>query len=490
MTMKLFTAGLATETNTFSPMPTGYAQYAECMLVRGGVPDDAGLFGAPLVVFRRLARERGWNVVESLCAFAEPAGRTTRSTYEGFRDEILADLRAAMPVDVVLLNLHGAMVADGYDDCEGDLLAHVRAIVGPEVPVGAELDPHCHLTAQMRTHADALVCFKEYPHTDFAERAAELFQLIADRAEGKTRPHMAVYDCRMISNYFTTTEPMRSYVAQLKALEGRDGVLSISVAHGFPWGDVPDVGTRLLVVTDNQPEKGEALARELGLGLIALRGQTHAPYATVDEALGQVRRTLAGGAKRPVVLADTSDNAGGGAPSDNTVLLRALLEQGITDAAVALLWDPVAVSMAFAAGEGATLPLRIGGKMGPMSAAPLDETFTVTRLLTDGVQPFGTAPARFGDAAALHCKGVDVVINSLRTQVFHPDVFTRLGIDPAQRKLLVVKSSNHFRAGFEPLAEEIIYVAAPGAITPDFANIPFTRLDGPRWPIDPHLFDQ
>lgn len=483
--MKLFTAGIATETNTFSPMPTGYAQYAENLLARHGVPDDAPAGAQPLVVFRRRARERGWELVESLYAAAQPAGRTTRSVYEGFRGEILADLETALPVDAVLLNLHGAMVAEGYDDCEGDLLAHVRAAVGPQVPIGVELDPHCHLTQAMLDHADVLLCYKEYPHTDQAERAEELFRIVADTLEGKVRPHMAVYDCRMVSNFFTTTEPMRGYVARLKEREREPGVLSLSVAHGFPWADVPDVGTKLLAVTDDRPERGEELARELGEELIGLRGQTHAPYLSLDESL---ERALAHGG-RPVVIADVSDNAGGGAPSDNTAFLRALLERGISEVALAMIWDPIAVQMAFAAGEGAELTLRLGGKMGPMSGDPVDATFRVTRCVPDAWMTFAGQRRRTGDTVALHRNGVDVLANSIRTQTTHPDIFEHLGIDWAAKKLLVVKSAQHFRAGFEPVAAEILYAAAPGAIAPDFANIPYTRLAGERWPINPRLFD-
>jgi microcystin degradation protein MlrC len=487
--MKLFTAGVATETNTFSPMPTGYDQYAESLLARHGVPDDAPAGAQPLVVWRRRARAAGWQLVESLYAAAQPAGLTTRSVYEGFRAEILADLEAALPVDAVLLNLHGAMVAEGYDDCEGDLLGHVRALTGPGVPIGAELDPHCHLTAAMVQHADALICYKEYPHTDQSERAEELFSLIAATAAGEVRPHMAVYDCRMISNFFTTSEPMRSYVAQLKEHEREPGVLSISVAHGFPWGDVPEMGTRLLVVTDGSPQRGAELAEQLGRQLIGLRGRTHAPYLSLEESL---RRALAapdsmrGG---PVVIADVSDNAGGGAPSDNTEFLRALIERDVQGAALAMIWDPVAVSMAFAAGEGASVTLRLGGKLGPSSGTPLDATFQVTRLVRDAHMSFAGQSRRVGDAAALRVGGIDVVANTLRTQTTHPDLFTNVGIDYAAKRLLVIKSAQHFRAGFEPIAAEILYAAAPGAIMPLFDRIPYRRAPERIWPRVPGLHD-
>ena len=482
--MKVFIASLGTETNTFSPFLTGYRNFEETYLVRGGEHgDEPFIFAVPLIVWRRRAVERGWSVVESLCAFAQPAGVTLRAVYEPFRDEILTDLKEAMPVDMVLLSLHGAMVADGYDDCEGDLLAKVRAVVGPDVPVGAELDLHCHLTQTMIDSATAIVVFKEYPHIDFAERAEELFQIVADAAEGRVRPHMALYDCNMIGVYPTTAESMRSFVDRIKDLEGKDGVLSVSIGHGFPWGDVPDMGTRILVVTDDRPDHGAVLAESLGRRLFELRKQIQPPYLSIDEALDQALASDRG----PVVLADGSDNAGGGAPSDSTFMLKALLDRGIEDAAVACVWDPIAVQVAMEAGEGAQFDLRLGGKMGPMSGDPLDLRVRVTKVVPNAMQSFGQGPdraqSRLGDAVALSAGGIDVVVNSIRTQVYAPDVFSNLGIDPRQKRVLVVKSMQHFYAGFAPVAAEIFYVAAPGALMPDFRALPYRQVDRSLWPL-------
>ncbi|HBY94617.1 MAG TPA: microcystin LR degradation protein MlrC-like protein [Chloroflexi bacterium] len=482
--MKAFIACLSTETNSFSPIPTGFSNFAETFLVRGGEYGEKPItFAMPLLLFRRLANERGWSTVESLCAFAQPAGFTVRSVYEAFRDEILDDLQRAMPVDMVLLGLHGAMIADGYDDCEGDLIAAVRRIVGPGVPIGAELDPHCHLTQTMVANATALVCYKEYPHTDIVERAEELFHLIADAAMGETRPRMSVFDCRMIGVYHTTREPMKSYVAHLKELEGRDGVLSISVAHCFPWGDIPEMGTRVLVITDDRPDEGAALAEALGRNLFDLRHQLWPDYVNIEAGLD--RAVAVEGS--PVVIADVSDNAGGGAPGDSTFILKAMLDRGIEAAAVACIWDPIAVSIAMDAGEGAHLDLRLGGKLGPSSGDPLDLAVTVTKVAHDVTQAFGQgagrAEVRLGNAVAVRANGIDIVLNTIRTQTFSPDCFTKLGIDPQQRRLLVVKSSQHFYAAFAPIAAEVLYVAAPGAIIPNLTEIPYRRIDRNKWPF-------
>ncbi len=175
MRLKNFGGTIATESNTFSLIPTGlrsFRDFADFLAVTH--PEAMSLFAGPLWAARQRARERRWQLSEGLVAAAQPAGITTRSTYEALRDQLLDDLERSLPVDVVALGLHGAMVADGYDDCEGDLLARVRALVGPDVVVGAELDPHCHLSDRMVANADLLVAFKEYPHTDIPEREYEL----------------------------------------------------------------------------------------------------------------------------------------------------------------------------------------------------------------------------------------------------------------------------------------------------------------------------
>jgi microcystin degradation protein MlrC len=266
-------------------------------------------------------------------------------------------------------------------------------------------------------------------------------------------------------------------------MEGQDGVLSISIGHGFPWGDVPDMGTRMLVVTDDRPEGGARLAESLGQELYEMRERILPPYLTLEQALDRVLAIEEG----TVVLADGSDNAGGGAPSDSTFILKALLDRGIQNAAVACLWDPIAVQLAMEAGEGAQFDLRLGGKMGPMSGDPLDLRVTVRKVVTDAMQSFGHGPDkaqwRLGDAVALSVNGIDIVVNSIRTQPFSPEVFTNLGINPAEKRVLVVKSMQHFYAGFAPIAAEVLYVAAPGALTPDFKALPYQKVKRNMWPL-------
>jgi microcystin degradation protein MlrC len=481
---RIFTATLGTETNTFSPLPTGLNTFEEsCLFRRGSYGNRVPMFGAPLAVWRRLADARAWHTTESLCAFAVPAGRTVKTVYEAFRDEILADLRAAMPVDAVLLSLHGAMVADGYDDAEGDLLAAVRRTVGPDVPIGVEFDLHANVSRQKIDAVTAMVLFKEYPHVDVSERAKEVFELIADAVEGKTKPVMGWFDCRTVGVFHTTRQPMRGFVDRCTALEGHDGVLSISIVHGFPWADVADMGSKIIVITDHDREKAERLARELGREFFQLRQATQPRYTTLDDALARVRSHVL---PRPLVLADVSDNSGGGAASDSTFILDAMIKRDVKDAAIGMFWDPMVVRLAFEAGEGARLDVRLGGKLSPASGPPLDLRVTVTALKRDAYVLFGERDKSFlsvGDMAALSVDGIVVVCNTRRQQCLSLDCFTNLGIDPSSQRVIVVKSMQHFYAAFAPVASEILYVALPGTVPPDFQALRYVKASKNQWPF-------
>ena len=479
--MRVFSAGLATETNTFAPMPTGLASFRDRGYYPAGThPNEMTFFAGPLWAARQRGAALGWDLVEGMVAAAQPSGTTTRLAYETLRDELLADLRAALPVDIVLLGLHGAMVADGYDDCEGDLLARVREIAGPEVVVGAELDPHNHLTAAMLANADVLVAYKEYPHTDILERAYEVVDLCAAKAEGRADPVAAVVDCEMIVTVHTSREPARSFVDRLQALEGHDGILSISITHGFAWGDVADMGTKVLVYADADAAKAQQLARRLADELIAMREQLTPAIPGIDAALDQALAFDGG----PVVISDGADNPGGGAAGDSTFILRRLLERGIGNAALGPLWDPGAVRIAFDAGVGATLMLRLGGKVSPLSGEPVDVLCTVKALIADmHMTGLAGAPMPLGDSALVETAGIEIVLITLRGQAMGTDMFTQMGTDLAAKKIVVVKSSQHFYASYAKLARHVIYTDAPGSVTRDLSTLPYRKVRRPKWPL-------
>ena len=481
--MRVFTGGIATETNTFAPMPTGMATFRDRGYYPAGThPDQMFYFAGPLWALRLRAKDKGGlEVVEGMVAGAQPSGTTTRACYEALREELLADLRAALPVEMVLLGLHGAMVADGYDDCEGDLLQKVRAIVGPGVVVGAELDPHCHLTPAMVESADLLIAYKEYPHTDVLERALELVDLGAAIVGKRVRPVAAMVDCEMIATVHTSREPARSFVDRLQALEGKDGVLSISIAHGFGWGDVPEMGTKVLVYTDGDEAKAKALARRLADELIGMRDRLAPPNPSIDAALDEALGVDGG----PVVISDGADNPGGGAASDATFFLRRIVERGLRDVAIGPFWDPLAARIAIEAGEGARLALRIGGKVSPLSGDPLDLECTVKAIRLEHVQSgLSNTRVEMGASALVEASGVEILLCSLRNQAMGTDLFTGIGCDLATKKIVVVKSSQHFHASYSKIAARVIYAAAPGAVTLDLRTLPYRKVRRPKWPLE------
>ena len=451
--MKTFIACLGTETNSFSNLPTGMQTFRDSMYFeRDATEHPPNTFSLPLHVWRQRTEEMQGEVVESIAAFAQPAGLTIRSVYEGLRDTILADLKAALPVDMVLLSLHGAMTAEGYDDCEGDFMGRVREIIGPDAVLGAELDLHCSITPAMTGAADVMVLFKEYPHTDVGPRAEEVFELCRRVHADEIKPVMAVHDCKMISKWRTPFEPMKSIVSEMQAAEGQGDILSVSFAHGFPWQDVACTSAKMLVIADGDRDAAAKTAGQFAGRLWAARDQTNQKMLSTSEALDLIEA-----GPGPVVVADVADNAGGGAPSDSTFVLRAALDRGMTGLMSCHYWDPVGVRFCEEAGEGATVDLRIGGKCGPSSGDPVDLRVTVKCILEGAQQTFGDVQMPMGTAVWVTNGDIDLVLTTKRTQVFHPDSMVQLGIDPTAYKGIVVKSSQHFYAGFAPIATRIEY---------------------------------
>jgi microcystin degradation protein MlrC len=370
------------------------------------------------------------------------------------------------------------MVAEGYDDCEGDLIEAVRRITGPSIHIGVELDLHCHYTDKMQRNADAIICYKEYPHTDIIERAGELYRIMLDHVAKKIVPVTAMYDTRMVGKWATTSEPMISFVKRMQSFEGKDGILSVSFGHGFPAGDVADSGARFWVIADNDIEKASGLARQLGQELWNMR-ESRPPDVPLSEVLKQANQSKA----KPVVLADTGDNPGGGAMGDATFVLRALLDAGISNAVLGYFWDLGAVNLCRSAGIGATLNLRIGGKCGPMSGDPVDLNVTVRAIRENqfakglGMQyPLGTV------VWVQTADGLDLVLNTIRSQVFSPETFKDLGIDVMSKQLVVVKSNQHFHQGFAPIAGKIVYLMTPGTTDRNMAAIPYKTRSLHYWP--------
>jgi microcystin degradation protein MlrC len=482
--MRIFLATMGTETNTFASFPTGLddfrGKFWEEDSIANVVPSP---WAAPAQQWLKHAKALGWDVVESLHAFAEPAGPTVRAAYETMRDRILDDLRNAGPIDAVLMFLHGAMVADGYDDCEADFLGRMRELVGPGVRIGVELDLHAHIDHRLLEATDLIVFYKAYPHIDYAARADDLFELMRRTLAREIEPVMALFDCKVMGLFPTTREgPMPGFVEEMFAAEGRNGILSLSLNHGFPWADVPHAGAKMLAVADRDMAVAERAAEDFGGRFYAIREAACLPFVPLADAIAEASKP----GDRPLLLADTSDQTGGGAPGDTTHMLRAMIEAGIRNAVYGPLWDPLAVGICFSVGVGSRLRLRIGGKYEPHSGPALDVDAEVLFLKRDAFQDqLEDERVPIGDVAVIRAEGIDILLNTRRSGVFSPTMFTHHGIVLEGRQMIGLKNLYRHTDIFAPLVRGQLYVATPGACPPDWASIPFRRIPRPIWPLDP-----
>lgn len=484
--MKVYAASIQTETNTFSPVPTSYEMFEETYKTfRGQDPINPNFWGAPMVAFQRLASTYGDTYIEGLCVAAEPAGIVPQNVYENYRDEILKDLETQLPVDMVLLNLHGAMVAEGYDDCEGDFIARIRQLVGKDIPIGVELDLHTHLTERMIQHADLIIAFKLYPHTDVEDRAEELYKFTREIALKQLDLQCGYHDCQMINLFPTGSPPIKAFIDEIFALEKNDPkIISISFIHGFIWGDVPDLGAKILIYTDKEKDPNghyaADMAYKLGQRIYSVREQTRLDLLSVSELIAHLSQVEKG----PVVVADFSDNPGLGGMGDATFILQAVLEAKISNIVFATIYDPDVVEQAHGAGVGETITVNLGGKFGPLSGKPIEANAIVKYLNPFLTQSFTNLSLSLGKAAVLEINGNDVIVNAIRSQVYSPDAITNMMIPLSDKRAVIVKSSEHFRAAFSSFASEILRVSSPGVGNMDIKNIPYTKISRTLWPIN------
>jgi len=492
--MKVFTAYLAHETHSFSPINTTLTCFKSVMFYQPekdkANPVLDNLDGH--ADFKRLALEKGYQVVEGFMAQTNPSAPLPKFDYEVLRNHILTDLKAAMPVDMVFLTLHGAQIAQGYDDCEGDIIACVRDIVGADVPIGVELDLHFNISEKMLVNATVINACKEYPHSDFSKQGIELFNIIEGAAKGNIQPVMEMKRVPILGQFHTTREPMRSFVDKTDTIvESDDEVLSVSLGHGFPWGDTSDTCASVIVVTNNDENKANKIANELADEFFTLKNEIQTQALSINKALELVLKEKKSNAysikSNPIVIADCSDNPGGGASCDSTFILEAMLKWGIKNAVIAWLWDPQSVEQAFSAGVNATLKLRVGGKHGVLSGTPLLLEAKVEKLIDDLTQVgLSNSPGKsLGRSVVININGIQVILTSIRNQVFGSDFFPQTGIETKSLDVIVVKSTQHFYDSFSPIAKKIIYCDAPGAFSCHGLRVlPFKKLLRPIWPID------
>jgi microcystin degradation protein MlrC len=501
--LRYFVAGLMHEANRFSPVPTPLAAFAAW----GGKSGHAlaatqaadAVFGYGDLL--QAVHAAGGEAVQGAYYVAGPSAPVSAGVFKTLCDALAASLQQALAdggrIDGVLLFLHGAMVAEGCDDCEGTLLARLREVTAPRaLPTGVLLDLHGNATPAMCHGADVLLACREYPHTDFGVRAAELVALISGIAARQCRPWMRLARLPMAGLLPTDGAPGQAVLQAMAQAEGVPGVLSVSVFHGFAWSDHAHVGASVLLVGQGDVPQAQTLMQGLATQFAQscdAHWRAH-PVCSVDEALDQALSPPAADAIGPVVLADRSDNPGGGGSGDTTWLLHALQQRGVGGAALGPFHDPAAVAQAHSLGVGAVARFNLGGAHAT-SGPPFAARMRVLCCRSDARQRiFGTGPWEpLGCSAALQVcgegdgtgsLGLIVIVNQTRTQTFSRHVFTEHGLDPTALQLLVVKSTSHFLRDFAPLARAVVFCDAPGAASEDLRSLPFSRVPRPLWPLD------
>lgn len=499
MTKRVLVGEISHETNTFSPIATDLDRFRQRGLLygpdilRGRQGTRTGIGGYLDAAAASASTGDPVCLVPSIAASAVPSGLVTAETYQHLVGRLLGCIQDALSapggLDGIALCLHGAMVAEGCDDPEGDILRRVREAVGPEVPVVATLDLHANVTEDMVRYADCLFGFDTNPHVDGYERAQEAMEALRDIWAGRLRPVMRLGRTRMMPptiNMRTTEGPMVQLLARARQHEARPGVRNVSVFGGFPFADVEFAGTSVVALTDGLPELAQEICDDLSGLAWSIRGQFAKELVPPAEAVRRAMQAPRG----PVILADVADNMGGGGSGDTTGLLRVLLESGAGSRGVgfAVIVDPDSVARCLEAGPGGLVRLDLGGKTEPAHGPPV-ACQGVVRALTDGefVQkgPMGTGlRVTVGRSAKVDLDGVEVIVTSQRMAPNDPEIFRHIGIEPTGMPILVVKSRGHFRAAYEPFAAEILEVDCPGFASPNLKHFTYRKVRRPVFPLD------
>jgi microcystin degradation protein MlrC len=476
--------GMQHETNTFAPSKADYAAFEAgggWPGVQFGEPVFAAVAGAniPAQGAIEALRAQGHSLVATAWGAASPSAHVTTDAFERIVGGIVSNLKKALPVDGVYLDLHGAMVTEAHDDGEGEILRRVREVVGPRVPVAASLDLHCNFTKAMFERCDALVAYRTYPHVDMADTGALAAGLL-DRMIRDGKPlakHWRALD------FLTGLPSQCSFIDPCKSIYehiGREAGTTLSFTPGFPMADFEECGMAVFGYGADEKAARASVDRLHGMVKDAEKDfalELHMP----DEAVARARSR--GEAGRPVVLADTQDNPGAGGNGDTTGLLKSLIAQNAPEAVFGLLIDAAAAKKAHEAGQGATLAFSLGGLSNIPGDSPCTGEFTVERLgdgkFTCTGPMFKGFRMQLGNMALLRSKaapGVRVVLASRKVQAGDQEMFRHLGVEPRRSRILGLKSSVHFRADFEPIAKEVLVVKSPGPALADPTEFTWTRL--------------
>lgn len=492
MSFTVLTAEFSHESNTFSRCPADYAAFEARGVCLG---DEAiaqrGEANTPLAGFLDVARAQGWRVIHTISAAAQPSGPVTRDTYERIAGVILDAAKAHRgEIDGVLLGLHGAMVTEFSQDGEGELLERLRAVLGKEVPIGITLDPHANVTRRMAKLANIIVAYKTYPHVDVRESGQLAAGILQRAMAGEIEPVTVRADRPMLEEVNggrTDIGPMVERIARAKAYEQEPDVFAVSVNGAFGNADIEEVGPTVLVTCQGDLARHRAFAEALVDDMWQRRFEKVTQFLTVEAAVDEAGAFVA--TTGPLIIADYADNPGGGAYGDATGLLGAMIAADIRDACFGPIADPETAAELHRAQPGASVSVRLGGKVDPqVGGAPLPLTGTLVSL-SDGAYVgdgpmLGGLPGSWGPCAVLRVGDIDILVTTARAQMIDLQQFRAFGIDPAAKRVVGLKSMQHFRAAFEPIAGKVIVCDSGALCTPDLTKLPYRRVRRPIFPLD------
>jgi microcystin degradation protein MlrC len=494
--MIVFAGGISHESHSFSNRLTQLQDFA-------GAESGAIAAQPHLIETRsreggvlRAASELGWELVFPFFAEATPSGPLTVSTFETLTDRLICALAALEQVDGVLLLLHGAMFAENFGDTEGEILARVRTVVGSMVPIAVALDPHANVTDRMAATADILTSYRTTPHTDMWETSYRAARLLDDAVAGRTRPKVRVARLPMLAGMdmgrtIDPNGPMCQLLSMAREIERDDpDVLDISLNAGFYYGDLLEAGPSVTVTGNGGGQKFAAIAARLMREAWKTRDFVSIRHVKVKEAVAYAAAAARG--HGPLILVDYTDGPFGGGHGDGTELLGALLEENIEGTVVGPIFDPSAARASMEAAVGAVVSLSVGGHTDPAyGGGPIELTGKVLSI-SDGVYirkgPFSTGTiGHLGPSALVQVGNVAVVLVSHRVQPEDREQYRLFGINPEETNILACKGINHFRADFEPISRELVFVDSGGLVSVDITQFPFRNVRRPIWPLDPNV---
>ncbi len=481
---RIAVGGFHHETNCFVPTKTDFAYFAAHRdrppLVRG--KDVLEWLGDTSFALSGFLSQMGagHDYAPLIWTSGGAGGYVTRDAFERIAGEMVGSLSREMPVDAIYLDLHGAAVTEDFEDAEGELLRRIRASVGESVPIVISLDYHANVTEQMTRLTDGVLGYWTYPHVDRVEtgqRAAHALATILARGRPSGRALRRIPFLIPLNSQCTMIDPSKALIEKAAELAGGE-VLSVSYLAGFPPSDLAECGPSVVVHAYTQAA-ADAAADTLAQDVERRESEFAQPLLEPDDAVRQAMR-IAAGASRPVVIADTQDNPGAGGTGDTTGLLEALVRNDAQRAVLGIFFDAEAAAAAHRAGEGAEIDIALGGKFGPEGVAPYRARFRVTRLGDGRMRTTGPSVGGrdidLGPMALLSIGGVSVVVSTQRMQAHDQAPFRHLGVEPKDQKILALKSTVHFRADFQPIAEDVLVAVAPGGHVVDPTRYPYRRL--------------